>query len=65
MIINYGGIYFNDVNGDVWEEELQPYDAFKDIWDVDRYEEYREEFMRLHGYYDDEEEGDPDAEDLS
>lgn len=76
MVMSFGGIYFDDVDGEVWtdRDRLRPYSDFKDIWDIDDYYDYRDEYMREHGYYDeeeeeeddnkDDEEGDSDAEDI-
>ncbi len=58
MTMDFGGIHFDDVDGNVWEDEPKPYSAFRDRWSPEDYEDYLEEFRRQHGYYDEEEEYD-------
>ncbi len=55
MVMDYGGIHFDDVDGSVWEDGPRPYSAFKGEWSPEDYQDYLDEYRRQHGYYDDDE----------
>ncbi len=55
MVMDFGGIHFDDVDGNVWTDGPRPYSAFKDKWSPEDYEDYLDEYRRQHGYYDDDE----------
>ncbi len=55
MVMDFGGIHFNDVDGSVWTDEPRPYSAFKDELSPEDYQDYLDEYRRQHVCCDDEE----------